>query len=98
MNNYIFTNEITKKEYKRINKTAARAAYAAGKTVILCACNLRPFGPWHPETNINRARHDDYLTDEISVNNMFNNLVNSFEYYNCSNNETGKYTAFYIEL
>ena len=98
MNKYTFINDTDKKEYTRISKSAARAAYIAGKTVILCPCNLRPFGPWHPETNINRARHTEYITDEISVKNLFNNLVNSFEYYNCSNTETGKYTAFYIEM
>ena len=27
----------------------------------------------------------------------FNNVVASFEYYNCTNAKTGKYAAFYME-
>ena len=97
MNNYIFINDANKKEYKRINKTAARTAYAAGKTVILCACNLRPFGPWHPEVTAVYADRDETEKDTPAID-YFNKLVNYFEVYNCINNETGKYTAFYIEL
>lgn len=97
MNNYIFTNETTKKEYKRINKTAARAAYITGKNIIICACNMRPFGPWHPEIEINYNRRDETEKDTPAPV-YFEKLINMFEFYNCINNETGKYTAFYIEL
>lgn len=83
--------------YKRISKTAARAAYMGGSTVVICPCNLRPFTQWHVERKINRKDREQFVIDEIGVKNDFNNLVNSFEYYNCQNSETGKYAAFYIE-
>lgn len=83
--------------YKRINKNAARAAYMDGLTVVICPCNLRPFTAWHNEHRINRKYREQFVIDEIGVKNDFNNLVNSFEYYNCQSSEAGKYAAFYIE-
>ena len=80
--------------YKRINKNAARAAYMDGLTVVICPCNLRPN---QYSRGINRKDREQFVIDEIGVKNDFNNLVNSFEYYNCPNSETGKYAAFYIE-
>ena len=49
---YTFTEN--GRTYKRISKTAARAAYKNGLTVIICPRNLRPFTPWHFEHRINR--------------------------------------------
>lgn len=74
---------------KRISKTVARKLYNAGYNVLFIPCNLNPennfynLGIWE---NKNLAGQYD----------SFEKLVNSFEYYNC-NNETGKYTAFYIK-
>lgn len=59
---------------------------------------MRPFTPWHSEHRINRKDRAQFVVDEIGVVNDFNNLVNSFEYYNCINSETGKYSAFYIPV
>lgn len=98
MNKYTFKNNTDKKEYTRISKRAARAAYIAGKTVILCPCNLRPFGPWHPEIDINRDMHPDEITTDENAKNYFNKVVMRHEIYNCTDTETGKYTAFYIEM
>lgn len=84
--------------FKRINKNTARRAYMNGLTVVICPCNLRPFTPWHNEHDINRRSREQFVIDEIGVKNDFNNLVNSFEYYNCINTETGRYTAFYIPV
>lgn len=92
MKKYTFTEK--GRTYKRISKTAARSAYMGGSTVIICPCNLRPTQYAH---RINRKDREQFVIDEIGVKNDFNNLVNSFEYYNCTNAETGKYTAFYIE-
>ena len=83
--------------YKRISKKAARAAYKSGLTVVICPCNLRPFTPWHNEHRMNRKDREHFVIDEIGVLNDFNNMISSFEYYNCPNSETGKYAAFYIE-
>lgn len=79
--------------YRRISKKAAEKAYISGETVVLCAVNLLPqrFG-----TPINRKGREQLTADETGVKNDFNNYVNSFEFYNCVNTETGKYTAFYV--
>ena len=95
MRKYTFTEK--GRTYKRISKQAARSAYKNGSTVIICPCNLRPFTPWHVECKVNRKDREQFVIDEIGVVNDFSNLVNSFEFYNCQNSETGKYAAFYIE-
>lgn len=83
MRKYIFTEK--SHTFKRINKKTARTAYKNGLTVIICPCNLRPFTPWHNEHRLNRKDRAQFV-------------VNSFEYYNCINSETGKYSAFYIPV
>lgn len=99
MNNYIFKDS-NGKQYKRIDKRQAKRLYDDEKTIVLCPCNLRPFGFYNPQIDINKM---DYLkhgyktpllydgTNEYD----FKTRVNSFEFYNCTNTETGKYTAFY---
>ncbi len=96
MNKYTFNyNGFT---FQRVNKNYARRAYKNGLTVVICPCNLKPFTPWHPEHDINRKSREQFIIDEIGIVNDFNNLVNSFEYYNCPNSETGKYAAYYIPV
>jgi len=96
MNKYTFNyNGFT---FQRVNKNYARRAYKNGLTVIICPCNLRPFTMWHPEQDINLKSREPFIIDEIGIVNDFNNLVNSFEYYNCPNSETGKYAAYYIPV
>lgn len=97
MNNYTFKNDFDNKYYTRISKRAARAAYIAGKTVILCPCNLHPFGPWHPGIDVNYNNRDE-TEKETPAPVYFDRLLMYFENYNCINTETGKYTAFYIEM
>lgn len=87
MNAYTFTHE--GRTFKRINRTKARAAYNNGLPVILCPCNLRPFGPWHPETVLD-PRHDAGYTFELSTD--------FFALMNCVNGETGKRPAYYIPV
>lgn len=96
MRKYTFTEKGY--TFKRINKKTARTAYKNGLTVIICPCNLRPFTHWHPEMTINKKDRAHLVADEIGVNNDFTNHINSFEYYNCINSETGKYSAFYIPV
>lgn len=88
MNKYSFTDS-NGKTWERITKKQARAAYNNGLTVLFCPVNMRPFTPWHLEIDVNK-NFEGY--DGVS----FENAVNAFEYYNCTNNETGRYTAFYI--
>lgn len=92
MRKYTFTEN--GHNYKRISKNAARTAYKNGLTVVICPCNLRPT---QFSNALNRKYRGQFVIDEIGVLNDFNNMISSFEYYNCINSETGKYTAFYIE-
>lgn len=92
MNKYTFAEK--GHTFRRIDKRAARAAYMDGLTVIICPCNLRPTQYSH---RINRKDREQFVLDEIGVRNDFNNIVNSFEFYNCPNAETGRYAAFYIQ-
>lgn len=84
--------------FERIDKKTAKKAYLNGLTVIICPVNLRPGEPYHPERPINRKSREEFIIDEIGAINDFNNIIASFEYYNCSNTETGKYAAFYIPI
>ena len=86
------------KEYKRINKKSAIFAYMAGKAIVLSPVNFNPFGPWVIGPTLNKKDRAGYVADDIGVKNDFLNLVNSFEYYNCINSETGRYSAFYIAI
>lgn len=79
------------KTWERISKRAAKIAYDKGLTVVFCPVNIRPFTPWHLESAINKD-----LESCSSV--AFENVVNAFEYYNCTCNETGRYTAFYVQV
>lgn len=55
---------------------------------IIAACNLRPeiLGACFTFQELNNA------------DTALNNYINSFEYYNCVNAETGKYASFYMEV
>lgn len=96
MNKYTFTHN--GRTFERITKREARRAYINGLSVVIIPCNLRPFTPWHNEMTINRKDRAHLVIDETGVNNDFTNYINSFEYYNCINSETGRYTAFYIPV
>ena len=79
------------KTWERINRKQAKAAYNNGLTVIFCPVNIRLFTPWHLEIEVNK-NFEGYNGVE------FEKAVNTFEYYNCTNTETGRYTAFYIPV
>lgn len=96
MNKYTFTNKGF--TFERINKKEARTAYINGLTVLVCPVNLHPFNPWEVATNWNRKDRAQFVIDEIGVKNDFSNLVNSFEYYNCTTAQAGRYAAFYIPV
>lgn len=96
MNNYIFTDE-KGKQYKRIDKRIAKKEYDNGRAVIVCASNLRPFTMYHFECELLKSRLSDFLLNGIPEND-FNRVVNHFEFYNCTNSETGYRTNFYIAL
>jgi len=95
MNKYTFSHNGI--NYERVTKTAARKAYMAGSNVYVQACNLRPFSMWTYPAVFNRKQAEEFAIDEIGIRNYFDTSVNSFEFYNCINSETGKYAAFYME-
>ena len=73
------------KEWVRVTKKIARAAYNAGLTIMMCPVKMRPFTPWHLEIYADKSSND-----------AFDTVVNGYEYYNC-NSETERYSAFYVE-
>lgn len=85
MNNYTYQDG--NHTFKRVNKAVARRAYNNGLRVVLCPCNLRPGAPFHPETSISGKAQAS-----------FESQLNAFEYYNLKNQETGRYTSFYIPV
>lgn len=98
MNKYTFDHNGV--SYNRVSKAAARKAYAAGKTVYMQSCNFRLFSFWTSPAVLNRIQVESDPIDGINENAIvkyFDKFVNSFEYYNCINLETGKYAAFYME-
>lgn len=93
MNNYTFEhNGFT---FKRVNRNTAKTAYKNGLYIVLCPVNLRPFGTIY-NAGVS-VRYSDFYTNE-KPDKHFDSVVNSFEYYNRVNNETGRYTAFYIPV
>jgi hypothetical protein len=87
MRQYTYTDG--DKTYTRISKAKARAVYNAGLEVALCPVNIRPGAPWYPEIHVSKER---------SEGESFDNVLNTFEFYNTRNTETGYYTAFYIPV
>lgn len=85
MINYTFKDS-NGKTYKRIEKRQAKKAFYNNKKLVICANNLQPFSPYG--TGLTFVK-----TPNIS---NFERFVNNFEYYNCINSETGRYSSFYI--
>lgn len=96
MRKYTFINKGF--TFERITKKQALQAYKNGLTVLLCPVNMHPFSPWGAAYNLNRKSREQFVIDEIGLEKDFYSYINSFEYYNCPNTETGKYTAFYIPV
>ena len=73
--------------YVRISKARARKLCEEGKEVTIHPCNLSPESPWGYPPHLNWEPDQD-----------FDKFVNAFEYYNCTNSETGYYAAFYAKV
>lgn len=83
--------------YKRISKTRARRAWDESKPFAMCPCNLSPVYGCHLFlTFINPA--DNKNETYTALNPDFDRTINEYEWYNCNNSETGKYTAFYMPI
>lgn len=83
-------NNITIGNYTRISKRAARAAYNAGQTIRLCACNMSPRNVWGAYSDIRLA-----TSPALDPLYAFDYTVDGFAHYNC-NSETGRYPAYYV--
>ena len=95
MNKYEFTSN--GRVFTRVSKATAKRAFMDGFSIAFYPSNLRPVAPFYPGYITNREMREDYVIDEIGMANDFENLLNSFMYYNCTTNETGKYAMFFIE-
>ena len=78
----------TSNKYTRINKTKARNLFNQGIDIMIVPCNVAP-------------DYSNMWIQPYMINNQagfsFDQLINNFEYYNCNDNETGLYTAYYID-
>ena len=87
MNKYSYISDGIK--YIRVSKAKARKHYNTNAGIIaFCPCNLNPGSQWGVVSYITPWERENGET--------FDKLVNAFEFYNCTNNETGKRAAFYI--
>ena len=83
MNNLTISDQAS--TYTRVSKTKARKLFDQGERIAACPVKLRPGYPWAPHMELRGV--EDRTFDE---------LVISFENYNCQLNETGYYAAFYV--
>ena len=73
---------------KKITKSTARKLYNEKKSFWMTACNMRPeFGVLVGSLSFSYEASGDWTFDQ---------LVNSFTYYNCDN-ERGRYPTYYVE-
>ena len=70
----------------KVNKTKARKLYDAGVALFLIPCKVSLDNIWGIGGFFDK-----------SCGKTFDALVNEFEYYNCNNNEMGKYCSFYFK-
>lgn len=73
------------KKFVRVNKTKARIKYNEGKTVYLIPDMMRLDNAWQFPYPINNEREDR----------EFDDIVNSFRYYNCDN-ERGRGVKYFV--
>ena len=63
--------------------------------IDLCPCKLWPYGTFRPSVRIFREHILERCKEfNESFEEVFNDILRNFEYYNCSN-ETGRYIHFY---
>lgn len=72
--------------WERISKPTAYKAYNGGYDVVICGCNLNPFGLWCPGVKV------DIVT---SAYKPFSDVVQEYICYNICNYDTGYYPAYY---
>ena len=89
-------NQIKINEWKRVPKKTARKLYDDGVTIRVCPVKVNPCNEVYPMSYDMNIR-DTFGIEALEWEKTFDARVNSFEYYNCNYNETGKYAAFYVK-
>ena len=74
-------------KWERVNKTQARNAAKRGETVLMHPCNLSPY--------YGLGVFRTYYTYGTSEN--FDEWVETWGWFNCTNSETGYYPAYYLQ-
>lgn len=73
--------------YTRISKAAARKLFNDGECVGICPVNVNPESIWGGMVELQKGCKCE--------NRSFGDFVNSFTYYNCQIEETGRYPKFF---
>jgi len=71
---------------KQVNKTTARKLFDAGESIYLHPCNMMLENAWQLPFSCSNKNNVD-----------FDNLVNTYTYYNCLQ-ELGSYANFFTEI
>lgn len=77
--------------YIRINKTKAKISYDNGEDVTLTPVNFYPQHFFGLSVTVNKS---DWGNESID----FYKLVDNYEMFNCRDNETGRYAAYYHKI
>jgi hypothetical protein len=98
MKNLEFTGNLHSERLtiKQISKPKAKKLYESGETIYIQSSNFHPIGVWSAAMPIN-VKDGDIRPNWAENDAKFENRVNSFEYYNCSN-EQGRYSHFYQKI
>ena len=73
--------------YTRISKATARKLFEQAEVIGVCPVNINPESIWDGMCTFQKGHKFE--------NRSFDEFVNSFVYYNCQLNETGKYPKFF---
>lgn len=78
--------------FKKVYAICARHLFVEGKTIYMCACNLRPELFAVP---VNATQIE--IEGGSSRAELFDRTLIACKYYNCINAETGMHVACYIK-
>lgn len=78
----------------KTNKAQARKRYNQGESVFLIPCNMRIDNAFVAPFEITTNGKDIANIPGLD----FDNIVKTFEYYNCTCNETGRRSAYYFKV
>lgn len=95
MYRYVFEDSNGNK-WERVNATQARNAFMRGETVVMCTANMRPFGPWGYGSTVCLC-DERYPEEAKNPASVWERLVNSYTYYNCSHPGEARYLAYYLQ-